>query len=120
MTVVDKLQRLTLKTMEEVDYGKAMLAFQQALKRAVLDCIDRPGDKRARKITLQLNLTPVAEINGNTIDCESAKGTFQVRFKPPDYETTAVDFGVRNNGELVFNPNSPDNHRQETMFDGEE
>lgn len=116
-TTVDKLQRLTLSTMEDLDYGKAMQAFQELLRQAVQDCINRPGDKRVRKIILQFNLVPVAEISGNTIDCDSAKGSFTVRFKPPDYETSVVDFGVRNNGDLVFNPHSPGNHRQQTMLD---
>lgn len=116
----DKLQRLTLKAMDDLDYGKASEAFQQALKCAVRDCIDRPGDKRVRKVTLQMNLVPVPEINGNTIDCDTAKGVFTVRCKNPDLETGVVDFGVRNNGDLVFNPNSPSDHRQQTMLDDEE
>lgn len=116
----NKLKRLTLKTMEQLDYGKAMIAFQRQLERAVHDCIDRPGDKRARKITLQFNVVPIPEIDGNTIHCDSAKGTFTIRCKVPDYETSIVDFGITREGDLVFNPDSPADHRQETFLDDDE
>ena len=46
---------------------------------AVKDCLDRPADKRARKVVLQLTLKPVARISGTTVDCDGADGTFQCK-----------------------------------------
>ena len=113
------LKCLTLETLDKIDYGKGSMAFQCHLARAVHDCIDRPGDKRARKITIQLNLCPVAEINGTQIDCDSISGTVKVASKIPDHETNIIDFGIDGNGNLLFNPDSPGNHRQTTMLDDE-
>jgi len=111
-------QRLSLSNLAELDYGKAVYAFQKHLERAVLDCTDRPGDKRARAVTLQFKVTPVAETNGNTIICNSANGIFVIKSKIPDHETKTIDFGVTSKGELVFNPDSLDDHNQTTMFGG--
>jgi hypothetical protein len=112
-----ELLPLTLDTIHQLhDPDKA---FQIALQRAVKDCIDRPSDERSRKVTLQINLTPVKEVIDNVISCEGAHGLFQVRCKIPDWETRTYDFGVRTNGALVFNPDSPGNHRQKA-FDLEE
>ena len=114
------LQRLSLATMGDLDGGLAMATFQDAVKRAVRDCMERPGDKRARKVILQMALTPVPVITGNTIDCDGAKGAFQCRVKIPDWETREVDFGVQNSGDLLFNPDSPRDHKQMTLLDGGE
>jgi hypothetical protein len=113
------LQRLSLESIKELDGGAAMHTFQDAVQRAVKDCIERPGDKRARKVVLQLALVPVPMITGNTIDCDGAKGAFQCKVKIPDWETREVDFGVQNSGDLIFNPDSPRDHRQMTMLEGE-
>ena len=110
------LQKLTIKTLPNVDFGKAALAFQRHLERAVQDCDDRPGVKKARKVSIQLSITPVPEVDGNTINCYAAKGVLTVTSKIPNHETQEIDFGVRANGDLVFNPESPGNHRQATMF----
>jgi len=109
------LKELTLQNIEALDFGKAARAFQLALRRAVDDCNDRPADNRARKITFQLELKPVKEIEGNCISCAGARGTFQVRCKIPDYQTEEVDFGVKSNGIIYFSEESPKDHRQSTM-----
>jgi hypothetical protein len=114
------LKRVSLNTMGELDGGLAATTFQDALKRAVKDCIERPGDKRPRKVILQMTLVPVPVISGNTIDCDGAKGSFQCRVKIPDWEAREVDFGVQNSGDLIFNPDSPRDHRQMTLLNGGE
>lgn len=111
------LKVLTLDTLKDLDFGKAESAFRIALERAVRDCLDRPGDDRQRKVIFQLTLKPVAEIMGQTISCEGAQGAFQVRCKIPDWETQAVDFGVKQNGTLYFSEESPRDHKQTTIFD---
>lgn len=115
------LKRFDLTTIDTLDGGITPAMFADACRRAVKDCIERPGDKRARKVILQLTIVPVAVVTGNTIDCDGAKGTFQCKAKIPDFETREVDFGVQNSGDLIFNPDSPRDHKQMTLLeDGDE
>ena len=114
------LKVLTLDTIKDLDLGRVGVGFSRLLEQAVRDCMDRPADERARKLILQISLRPKSEIVGQTVSCEGAAGVAQLRLKLPDYESQEVDFGVKQNGRLVFNEDSPRDHRQSTMFDGEE
>jgi hypothetical protein len=113
------LQALSLDTLNQVDYGKASIAFQRLVRQAVQDCMDRPVLKKPRKVQLTMTINPVTVINGNTIDCESVKGSFQMKILLPNMETDPIDFGIRNNGDIVFNPDAPDNHKQQTFMEDE-
>jgi hypothetical protein len=113
------LKRLSMETLKEIDSGMVMELFHSALQHAVTDCMERPADKRPRKVTLQLTLKPVAEINGTMIDCDGVRGCFQCRAKLPDMETKTYDFGVQQGGKLVYNEDSLTNHRQTTMLENE-
>lgn len=110
------LERLTIDALARIDFGSVAAAFKTHVERLVRDCVDRPGVKNARKVALELKLTPVAEVRGNTIDCGGAKGVFRIKSSIPDHETQAVDFGVRHDGSLVFNEDSPRDHRQSTLL----
>jgi hypothetical protein len=111
---------LSAETLKQLDRGAAAAALDQAIQRAVKDCLDRPGDDRARKISLTLEVRPVTEVCNNVLTCEGARGCYKVRLRIPDWESQTLDFGVRENGLLVFNEHSPTNHRQATFFEGEE
>ena len=107
-------------TLANLDRGAAAKALDNAIAAAVRDCLDRPGDDRARKITLTLEITPVCEVIDNVVTCEGAKGCYKVRYRQPDWESRTLDFGVRTSGHLVFSDISPDNHRQPFLPFGEE
>lgn len=111
--------RLSADTLRNLDRGRAAMALNAAIQQAVKDCINRPGDDRARKVTMQLNITPISETIGNEISCEGATGKYLVRVRVPDWESNTLDFGVKQNGDLVFSENSPGSHLQTTIFDGE-
>lgn len=116
-----QLQKLTAATLKSLDKGKLAVTLEKALQRAVSDCIDRPGDDRARKVHLQFDLTPVVEVDENVVYCEGVKAKYQLRTKVPDWESRVLDFGVQRDGSLVFNEESPDNHRQTAIpFEDEE
>jgi hypothetical protein len=116
----NELFQLTASTLAKLDRGAAAKALDTAIAAAVHDCLDRPTDERARKITLTLELAPIKEVIGNVISCEGASGKFKVRYRQPDWESLKLDFGVRENGMLVFAEMSPANHQQPTLFDREE
>jgi len=114
------LFQLTAGSLKHLDRGAAGVSLDHAIARAVKDCIDRPGDDRARKITLQIEIKPVTETINNVITCEGAKGVYKVRLRTPDWESNELDFGVRENGMLIFSEDSPANHRQAQLFTDEE
>ncbi len=114
-----RLSRLSLETLGTLQFGAAEAAFSRLLKQAVMDCLDRPGVKTPRKVILQLDVSPIARVDGNTIDCEAANGVITLRAKIPNYETDQISFGVQQSGDLFFNPDCPENHRQQSFLGDE-
>lgn len=111
------LHALTLENLENLDLGKASAAFNLQIRRIAEDCLDRPGDGNARKVTLEVVAKPVTNDDGSA---DRVKLQIQVTSKIPSYRTRVYDLGLRKNGVLVFSEESPENFDQTTMFDGED
>lgn len=111
------IRELTLGSLKHLDFGKADEAFKLHLKRATLDCLDRPADDKARTVTLQVELKPILEPGG---DCVELNAQMQVTSKMPTHKTKVYSVGPRKNGSLVFNEDSPSNINQTTFLEGEE
>lgn len=115
------LTKFSLETMKDLDGGRATLTFDEQLKVAVRDCLERPGEQRARVVTLQMTMIPVAVVEGNTVDCDGVNAVIKCTTKLPDHQARQVNFGIKNDGSLIFNKNSPNDHRQTTLdYDEEE
>ena len=117
------LERLSLESLAELDNGIAVKQFLRLLEQAQADIKSRPGEKRPRKIQIQLSLTPKTVIERDdelgtteTILTGCALGIF-LDVKLPNRRTLEYDLGVGVDGALFFNPNSPFDHRQPTLFD---
>lgn len=108
---------LTLESLEHLDLGKASAAFNSHIKRVATDCIDRPGDANARKVTMEVAIKPVINDDGTA---ERIKMQIQVKSTVPSHRTRVYDLGLRHNGVLVFSEDSPTNFDQSTMFDNGE
>jgi hypothetical protein len=106
--------QFTLDTLKELDGGKAYEAFMMQLGRAALDCYDRPADAKARKVTLEVCLTPILEPGG---DCTEVKAQIHAKSVVPPHRTKEYSFGLRRGGQLAFNVDAPDNVNQATMLD---
>jgi len=107
-------RELSLATLEHLDYGKLATAFQQHLRRAVADCLDRPGDDSARKVTITFEIKPASDQTG---DCERCKVDAQVLSKVPAHRTRVLDMAPRKGGHLLFDDDSPDDVNQVTLGD---
>lgn len=107
------LEEFTLGSIKDLGGGKAALAFAQHVRRAALDCKDRPGDGAARKVTLELVLSPILQPDG---DCDEVSAQLKVSSTVPKQQTKPYSFGLRANGMLTFNPDSLDNVDQATML----
>ena len=114
------LREFRIESLTELDGGRVVEAWNQALKRAIADCEDRPGVTDTRKVMLQLELSPSLDEDGNV---ESVKGQFQIKDSVPTRKTKKYDFEPRfQDGAkvLVFNDLSDDNVHQRTLDEGGE
>lgn len=105
---------VTLETIKDLDDGRVAAAFALELKRAVNDCMDRPGDANARNVYLECKLTPVIGDDGQ---CEGANGEFQIKSKVPTRKSKTYSFGLNKKGFLYFSDESPDNVNQTTIHE---
>lgn len=107
-----QLEEVTLEALAKIDGGRVALAFQQALQRCVQDCDDRPGEKKARTVTIIANVVPVLDQDGM---CEDCKLSFQIADNVPKRKTKEYHCAMRKGGKLSYHPDSLDNHEQETF-----
>jgi hypothetical protein len=110
------LQELTLESIAKMDGGRLAIAFSAALKRAIQDCDDRPGEKKPRTVTLHLAAVPILDEDGLADNC---KIQFQIHDSVPKRRSRVYDMSMRKGGHLLFNDDSPDNVDQGT-FDMDE
>lgn len=111
------LVKFDIESLKDLDGGKAAAAFETHVKRAAIDCLDRPADNKPRKVTLEVAITPVLEPGG---DCTEVEVQIYAKSTVPPHRTKPYSFGLRRNGVLVFNPDSTDNIDQSTLLPGEE
>lgn len=107
-------QMLSMKSLSEIDNGRLREAFDQALRRAHADCKDRPSVKGARKISLQLSISPVVDVD--TGDLDSCDVGFKIKEAVPERGTRAYNMVSDSEG-LVFNDLARTNARQQTLDD---
>jgi hypothetical protein len=115
-----KLQKLSLETLSNLDMGKISATLEVHLKRAITDCEDRPADQKARSVLLQFDLIPTLNDDAS---CTEASLQIQCHSKVPTHKTRVFNMGLRKSKDgpmLVFNPDSPGNVNQSTIFDGED
>jgi len=108
------IKQLTIQNFEHLDGGKAALSFNAHIQRVAMDCMDRPGDPRARKVTLSVDLTPVLGEDGSA---DEVKMKFHVKSSVPDHKSKVYSLGMRMNGVLIFNEDSPEAIDQSTFLE---
>lgn len=111
------LVQFNLDNLKDLDGGKAALAFELHVRRAAMDCSDRPGDSKPRSVLLQVDLVPVMEPGG---DCTDVDVTIKATSKVPPHHTKPYSMGLRKSGVLVFNPDSLDAIDQTTLLPDED
>lgn len=98
-------------SLEAIDEGRIREAWEQALRRVRLDCADRPGVKRPRKVTLTMSMTPVSSADGSldTVDVQFHIDEALPKRVSHSYNMKSVEGG------LLFNEMSRDDVRQRTL-----
>ena len=111
------MQQLSLGSLKSLDMGKADEAFQSHLARAADDCRDRPLEAKARKVVLEVALVPRPDPSGDTTEVDVQ---IQLTSKIPSHRTKVYPMALFRNGAVGFNPDSPDNPNQATIFNDNE
>lgn len=114
------LTELSLTTLQELGEGNAFRQVQALLHQAVADCKNRMTEKRARKLVIQLELSPRVRQedygdNQSRMVLDGVSLKIQMDLKQPSRKTLEYDCGITESNGLVFNPASPHNHRQMTL-----
>ena len=107
------LQQLTLETLGQIDGGKGLAVFQRHLARAAADCEDRPNDKKARRVTLVVDIIPVPEDDGT---CNEVGFQISSTSRVPEHKTKVYSGRLFKNGHIGINPDSLDNVNQTTFM----
>ena len=107
------LVQLNLETIKQFDEGRVWVAFGQDLKRAVLDCIDRPTDKRVRTVTVEVELVPIAnDGGGGCMIANDADVKMKCKLKLPHRQTISRPMRMNRSGQLIFSDLTPENPDQ--------
>lgn len=106
-------QALRLQTIPTLD-PKIGKLFDRHMERICDDCIDRPGDKTPRKLTLELIIEPVTDEKGQ---CDTVRLTVEAKTKTPVYRTPFYTCLLTSKG-LKFNEDYPKTPDQQPLFPG--
>ncbi len=106
------LEKFDLAALAKIDGGRIGIAFEQALRRVVQDCDDRPGEKKERTITLTMAVKPVLDEDGM---CEDVNAQMAVTDNVPKRKSKIYNMSMRKGGHLLFAADSLDDHTQETL-----
>lgn len=104
--------KLNLKSLREMDNGKIDKLLLQGLRQVIQDCVDRPTDKKARKVTLQLIFSPIPDDLGA---CDEVSMSVQSKVSVPVKQTKTYSIGAKPSGEGFLNLASDDDVKQSTL-----
>ena len=107
--------KLTLATLGKLDDGTVGAVVDAAITEALIDCDDRPFLEKARKVTIEVVISPVLD-NGRLKAVDVATGVKLV--KPPQVarkQSLRTTFDTANRKVEAMLPDS----YQDTMFTGE-
>lgn len=108
------LLKLNVKNLVEFDQGRLAAAIELALKQCVADCQDRPGLDSARKVKIELKLTPEIDHTGELIAIDAHYSVAPIL---PPRSKGGCGLGVQKNGDLVFSTVATDNAAQMDLID---
>ena len=111
------LLKFGTSTLPQLDGGRLQQAIDKSLKRCIEDCKDRPGLDTARKVGIELIITPYADDTGDVV---SINLDYQVKPTLPPLKREGMNLGLQKNGDLMFNEHSPRNVNQTTVFDDQD
>lgn len=106
------LRNLELAEIGALGSGTVAEAFNRHLQRAIADCEDRPGDDKARKVTLTLLVKPLQLQDGA---CTEVIVEAEASSSVPKHVSRPVECRIKHGGRALFNDLSEDNVDQMTI-----
>jgi len=120
------LKKLSIADLAALDSGRVAAAFDAQLAAAIADCSDRPEVETARKIKLEISLTPIMD---SRRDLGEVVVGFEIQGKSPALKSREYTMDHRSERDrttgrtqmhLVFNEDAHgDPHNQSLPLDGE-
>lgn len=112
-----ELKVFTLEALAELSGGDVKADFESVLAGLVKDCTGRPSIKKKRQVSIVVDVEPVLAQDGT---CDNVTVNVQVASKCPAKTIPAHVMQATVKGGLKFNPSSPDDPNQKTIFGGDE
>lgn len=106
------LHEFSLEALAKLDDGRVLEAWNQALKRAVADCHDRPANDAPRVVKLEMGIVPIIDDLGNL---DTVRAAFVVTDAIPKRKSRIYEMLPRGKQMLAFNDLSDDNAHQRTL-----
>lgn len=107
---------LDFDNLAALDEGRINALLRHHVARIAADCISRPLDKSARKVTLDFIVKP--EVDPQTGECDSAFVEIECKSKVPTYRSKTYQMRLSNRG-LLFNVDFPDSIDQQPLYKGD-
>lgn len=104
---------LNFETLTELDSGKINMLVTRHLALIANDCMNRPGDKNKRKVTLEFYAEPILEEDGQ---CERCKIEVECKSKVPTFRSRRFEMRVTKGG-FLFNKDFPSELDQPSLYD---
>ncbi len=103
---------LKLETIPDVGHGAVAVALNKLLHKAYMDIQDRPNVIGARKVSLEIHLTPICDQG------QLASVGARFTFKNSEPERSTMDFRMKPTREgISFMPDAPDNPNQQSLME---
>ena len=111
------IRDVTLANIGEMSGGAVAAQFQRHLARAFADCEDRPGDKTARKLVLEVEIVPVLEQldDAGMPAVINADVSCKIKSKLPDHVSKPTECQIKQDHRAIFNDMSEGNVSQKTI-----
>lgn len=107
--------QLDFENLKHLDGGRLESAVNQELRRIMADLSDRPGDDRARSLTIKLSFKPICDEIG---DIETAAVQFDCASRFPNRKSRVYSMKPRRTPTgpvLVFDEDSLDDANQPAL-----
>jgi len=118
---MERLLELDFSTFAQLGNGQLERQVQKLIRQAVQDMENRPGEKRARKVRIILSLSPKTHVEANEMNgasevvLDGAGLKVECGLVVPTRQSMEFDVGFGIDHQVLFNPDSPHNHRQRML-----